>query len=77
MAKVTREEKVAKVLVYAVNDFTLDLDLVGEYVAEFSTYVLLNRLDTVLDSAKEARDGYAYTRAEHEERGRLLGRART
>jgi hypothetical protein len=63
--KRTEEEKVAKVIVYSVNDLTLDLDLVGEYVAEISNSVLYNRLGVVFDSAEEAKlGGYGYN--EHE-----------
>ena len=50
--RVTKEEKVAKSMIELVNDFTLDLDSVGRYVAEQSHSVLYNRLDTVLDSAQ-------------------------
>lgn len=49
---VTKEEKVAGKMLDLVNDFTLDLDYVGEYLAEQSTPVLYNRLDTVIDSAR-------------------------
>jgi hypothetical protein len=55
--RTTKEEKVAKILVYSVNDLTLDLDLVGEYVAEISTTVLYNRLDLVMETAREERYG--------------------
>lgn len=50
--RTTREEKVARSLIELVNDYTLDLDSVGRYVAEQSHSVLYNRLDTVLDSAQ-------------------------
>lgn len=50
--RVTKEEKVAKSMIELVNDYTLDLDSVGRYVAEQSHSVLYNRLDTVLDSAQ-------------------------
>jgi len=48
----TKEEKVASSLIELVNDFTLDLDAVGKYVAEQSNTVLYNRLDIVSDSAR-------------------------
>ena len=48
----TKEERVAKSLIELVNDFTLDLDAVGKYVAEQSNTVLYNRLDIVSDSAR-------------------------
>lgn len=50
--KPTKEEKVARSLIELVNDYTLDLDSVGRYVAEQSHAVLYNRLDTVIDSAQ-------------------------
>jgi len=63
--KRTEEEKVAKIIVYSVNDLTLDLDLVGEYVAEISNSVLYNRLGVVFDSAEETKlSQYGYN--EHE-----------
>ena len=54
--KATKEEKVAQSMVGLVNDYTLDLDAVGRYVAEQSTSVLYNRLETVLDSAREEKE---------------------
>jgi chorismate mutase len=60
----TREEKVAQKLIELVNDFTLDLDTVGRYVAEQSHSVLYNRLDTVLDSAQYEKE-QLYDRAKH------------
>jgi hypothetical protein len=50
--RITKEEKVAKHIVESVNDFTLDLDSVGRYIAEQSNSVLYNRLDTVIESAQ-------------------------
>ena len=48
-------------MVYAVNDLTLDLELVGDYIAEISSAVLYNRLDTVFDSAQYNKlNGYGY-----------------
>ena len=71
MKKRTEEEKVAKIIVYAVNDLTLDLELVGEYVAEISNSVLYNRLGVVFESAEETKLGQ-YGHTEHEiERMRL------
>jgi hypothetical protein len=54
--QVTREEKVAKTIIESVNDFTLDLDSVGRYIAEQSNSVLYNRLDVVADSARETKE---------------------
>lgn len=53
---ITKEERVAKSLIELVNDFTLDLDSVGRYVAEQSPSVLYNRLDVVADSAKQTKE---------------------
>ena len=52
-ARLTNEEKVAKVIVYAVNDVTLDLEEVGEYVAEIADTILYNRLQLVFEVAKD------------------------
>lgn len=54
--RITKEERVAKSLIELVNDFTLDLDSVGRYVAEQSPSVLYNRLDVVADSAKQTKE---------------------
>jgi hypothetical protein len=54
--QVTKEEKVAKTIIECVNDFTLDLDSVGRYIAEQSNSVLYNRLDVVADSARETKE---------------------
>jgi hypothetical protein len=54
--QVTKEEKVAKTIIESVNDFTLDLDSVGRYIAEQSNSVLYNRLDVVADSARESKE---------------------
>lgn len=48
----TNEEKVAKKLIALVNDLTIDLDLVGVYLAQQTSSVLYNRLDIVIDSAR-------------------------
>lgn len=65
--KRTEEEKVARIIVYSVNDLTLDLELVGEYVAEISNSVLYNRLGVVFESAQENKlSGYGYEKHEQE-----------
>lgn len=56
--RATKEEKVAKTMVELVTDLTLDLDQVGKYVGEQATTVIYNRLDTVLDSARETKEDY-------------------
>ena len=62
--RITREERVAKSLIELVNDFTLDLDSVGRYVAEQSPSVLYNRLDVVADSARQTKEEI-YDRLSH------------
>lgn len=51
--RLTQEEKVANYLVGVVKDLTLDLDEVGRYIAINSPNVLANRLDVILESARE------------------------
>lgn len=49
---VTKEERAAKKLIELVNDFDIDLDLVGLYLSQQTSSILYNRLDTVIDSAR-------------------------
>jgi hypothetical protein len=51
MAKVSNEEKVASKMVALVNDYTLDLDMVGIYIARQSPILLFNRLQVISESA--------------------------
>lgn len=52
MAKrMTNEEKAAKKIITVVNDFTLDLEAVGRYLAESASAVLYNRTLVVIESA--------------------------
>ena len=53
MAKHTKEGKIATAIVESVNDFTLDLDSVGRNIAQVSNTVLYNRLEVVMESARE------------------------
>lgn len=50
--RLTEEEKAAKKLAQIVNDLTLDLDLVGVYLARYEATVLHNRLSVVVESAE-------------------------
>lgn len=52
---ITKEEKVAKQLSNLVSDVTLDLDGVGKALA-YEPTVLSNRLDIVVESAREAKE---------------------
>lgn len=51
--KYTKEDKVAEQFVKAVDTLTLDLDRVGVIIAQISTNLIYNRLETILESAKE------------------------
>jgi hypothetical protein len=52
----TKEEVVANKIIDMVSDVTLDLDNVGEYVADNSPSVLYNRLEVVMESARERKE---------------------
>lgn len=56
MAKLTKEEKIAKTMIELVNDLTLDLDSVGRYVGEQASTVTYNRLDLVIDLARDTKE---------------------
>ena len=71
----TKEGKIAIKIVESVNDFDLDLDNVGMYIAQFASSTLYNRLDTVMESAREYKV-YDYTVEEHEEAIRRIGNDR-
>lgn len=62
----TKEGKIAVNIVQSVNDFDLDLDSVGMYIAQVSSSTLYNRLDTVMESAREHKH-YDYTAERHQE----------
>jgi len=49
---ITKEEKVAIQLSNVLSDLRLDLDMVGQYLAESSPNVIYNRLITIADSAE-------------------------
>lgn len=52
MTKFTKEGKTATELAKLVNDLTLDLEMVGIYLADLTNSVLYNRLHEVFDSAR-------------------------
>lgn len=54
--RATKEEKVARDMVELVNDLTLDLDAVGRYVGEQASTVIYNRLDLVIDLARDTKE---------------------
>lgn len=48
----TKEMKVARVLIQSVNDFDLDLEAVGRYLATESSSTIYNRLYTVAEATR-------------------------
>ena len=57
MAKrMTEEERAAKKILAVVNDFTLDLDMTGKYLAENASAVLYNRVMVVVESAIDTKE---------------------
>ena len=52
----SREEKVAKRMSDLVNDYNLDIEEVGKYVARVSGLVSLNRLVEIVDVAVDERN---------------------
>jgi hypothetical protein len=54
--RLTNEQKAAKKLADIVNDLTLDLDLVGIYLAQYEATVLHNRLIVVIESADNQKE---------------------
>lgn len=71
MAKYTKEGKTAQGFANLVNDLTLDLELVGVYLADLTSAVLYNRLFEVFDSAKFHKE-HIYSKEWHEEQIRRL-----
>jgi hypothetical protein len=56
----TEEEKVAKKIGNEISDLRVDLELVGQYIAQSQPYVVYNRLQTIAESAKETKEGTNY-----------------
>jgi len=52
----TKEMKVAKILIQSVNDFDLDLEAVGRYLASESSSTIYNRLYTVAESTRDHKE---------------------
>jgi hypothetical protein len=52
MTRQTKESKTAEKMAQLVNDLTLDLNLVGIYLADLTSSILYNRLYEVFDSAR-------------------------
>ena len=66
MTKLTKEGKVARQFAELVNDFTLDIELVGVYLADLTSSVIYNRLFEVFDSARYRKED-VYKRGDREE----------
>lgn len=58
----TDEEKVANKLGNIVADLRVDLELVGEYLAQSQPNVVYNRLQVIAESARETKEGTNYAR---------------
>jgi hypothetical protein len=56
----TDEERVADKLGNMVSDLRVDLELVGEYLANSQPFVVYNRLQVIAESAKETKEGTNY-----------------
>jgi len=56
MAKTTREEKMAIVIVDMLSDLRLNLDMVGLYLAQITKIVAWRRFEEVYEVAKEHKD---------------------
>lgn len=56
----TEEEKVAKKIGNEISDLRVDLELVGQYLAQSQPYVVYNRLQVIAESAKETKEGTNY-----------------
>lgn len=55
-----KEEKNAEKMVELVNDLTLDLHMMGVYLADMTSSVLYNRLWEVFESARKQKE-YRYS----------------
>ena len=60
----TKEQKVAKQFADMLNDLTLDLDMVGKYVAVHSSSVQFNRIQVIADVAQYEKEAQ-YDRLTH------------
>jgi hypothetical protein len=60
--KLTDEEKVANKIGNEIADLRVDLELVGQYMAQSQPYVVYNRLQVIAESAKETKEGTNYAR---------------
>lgn len=54
--KPTQEDKTAQMLVGSVDNLSLDLDQVGVKIARIAPNVLFNRLEVIVESAREEKE---------------------
>jgi hypothetical protein len=62
MTRNTKEGRTAEKLAELVNDLTLNLDMVGIYLADLTSSILYNRLYQVFDSARKQKE-YKYSQS--------------
>jgi hypothetical protein len=61
---ISKEQKVAKQLADILNDVTLDLDMVGKFLALHSSSVQFNRIQTIAETAQYEKEAQ-YDRLAH------------
>jgi hypothetical protein len=62
MTRHTKEGKTAEKMAQLVTDITLDLDMVGVYLANLTSSIVYNRLYQVFDSARKQKE-YSYSQS--------------
>lgn len=62
MTRNTKEGRTAEKIAELVNDLTLNLDMVGIYLADLTSSILYNRLYQVFDSARKQKE-YKYSQS--------------
>ena len=62
MTKHTKEGRTAQKMAELVNDLTLNLDMVGIYLADLTSSILYNRLYQVFESARTQKE-YKYSQS--------------
>jgi hypothetical protein len=50
--RITEEEKVAQKMIASVSDLRLDIESIGEYLADVAPYVSYNRIQEIAEAAK-------------------------
>jgi hypothetical protein len=54
--RLTEEEKVAQKMVASVSDLRLDIESIGEYLADVAPYVSYNRIQEIAEAARFHRE---------------------